>query len=181
VTPTLVIERPDLQGWRQKYGYAVLTFAFWGLYLYLWQPLLSLVLWSFGVGLAYEEMLNRGGFSGLLGLLGSYVAIIAAFSAMFLGWAWINYLRFRGTDRRRAAPAVNSRDLAEFFDVPLADLIQWRACKSLTIHHDPHGNVVGAEPRQSTFCPSIIEHDEPKCVATQLRGAVNQRLKSVVQ
>ena len=125
MTPTLVIERPDLQAWRQKYGYAVLTFAFWGLYLYLWQPLLSLVLWSFGLGLAYEEMLHLGGFRGLLDLLVFYAGIICAMSAVFLGWGWINYLRFRGVDRRQAAPAVSPRELTEFFKEPLNKYQKW--------------------------------------------------------
>ncbi|CAN5747566.1 hypothetical protein BH20PSE1_BH20PSE1_25230 [soil metagenome] len=168
MTPTLVIERPDLQAWRQKYGYAVLTFAFWGLYLYLWQPLLSLVLWSFGFGLAYEQMLNLGGFRGLLDLLGFYVSIIIALSAVFLGWAWINYLRFRGADRRRAAPAVNPREIAQFFNVAPENLIQWRACKSLILHHDPHGDVVAAEPGPGASFPSLVQCDRnpaPKRVA----------------
>ena len=159
MTPTLVIERPDLQAWRQKYGYAALTFVFWGLYLYLWQPLLSLVLWFLGLGLAYQEMLHLGGFRGLLDVLVFYVGIICAVSAVFLGWGWINYLRFRGVDRRQAAPAVSPQELTEFFSVAPENLIQWRACKSLTLHHDPHGDVVAAEPGPGASYPSLVQCD----------------------
>ncbi|MGH9893214.1 MAG: poly-beta-1,6-N-acetyl-D-glucosamine biosynthesis protein PgaD [bacterium] len=139
--PSLVIDRPELQARGQRYGYAAITLIFWFVYLYLWQPLIGLVLWAFGLGLAYHEMVGQGGYLGLVRLLGVYGLIILVLAVVYLGWALINYYRFRGVERRNAQTIVSLQESAEFFGVEPEELSAWRAQRSLVLRHDEHGNV----------------------------------------
>lgn len=145
MTPSVVINRPELQAWSQRYGYATITLVFWFVYLYLWQPLISLVLWALGLGLAHHEMVGQGGYLGLLRLLGVYGLIIFALTVVYLGWALINYYRFRGVERRNAQTIVSLQESAEFFGVEPEELSAWRAQRSLRLYHDEHGNVTTAK------------------------------------
>lgn len=145
MTPSLVIDRPELQAWGQRYGYAAITLMFWFVYLYLWQPLISLVLWASGLGLAYHEMVGLGGYLGLGQVLGAYGLIILAVAVVYLGWALFNYYRFRGLERREAQTIVSLQESAQFFGVEPEELSAWREQRSLLLYHDQNGDLTLAK------------------------------------
>lgn len=47
MTRHLIIDRPDLQSWRQRAVFGSLTVMFWMLWLLLWLPLITLLGWLF--------------------------------------------------------------------------------------------------------------------------------------
>lgn len=141
----LIIERPDLQSWRRRFGYAAVTLFFWLFYLYLWQPLLSLVLWTLGVGIAYLQMVELGGFEALLELLISYGLVIVAIALVYIGWAQINYRRFRRREQRINARELRCEETARHFGISVQDLRSWRDQRMLIVHHNPEGRVTGVQ------------------------------------
>ncbi len=124
-----IINRPDLQTLRQRFGYSFLTLLFWLVWFYLWIPLLSLVGWIFGIDLIHDEMIVREGIQALIELLGWYFLVI------FL------MLRFRGKERRGPRPVVGDVSLAGDFSVTSEQVALWRECKRLVISHDVDGNI----------------------------------------
>lgn len=146
----LIIERPDLQTWRQRFGYGALTLLFWLLYAYLWLPLLSLLAWLAGLRFFYYEMFVLGGYEGIVRLLGLYASIIVVISAIYIGWALINYWRFKGVERRKAKPPVSAGEMAGYFGLDEADILAWQGARVAIVNHDAQGRVVGVVARNET-------------------------------
>lgn len=132
---SLVINRPDLQKMRNRYGYGLVTFIFWVLWFYLWLPLISLAAWSMGFNLFYDEMVVAGGFNALLDLLVFYLLVILLISLTLGVWAIVSLFRFRGKNRRREREVVNDEALASFFNVESENLSKWRSSKRMVISH----------------------------------------------
>jgi len=145
-----IIDRPDLQTIRQRFGYSFLTFVFWLIWFYLWIPLISLGGWLFGIDLFYDEMVVRDGLDALIELLGLYFLVIFLISATLGLWAMVNLWRFRGKNRRGPRPTVNEEQLAEDFNVTSQQVVAWRQCKRLVISHDAEGNIVSIDTPTST-------------------------------
>ena len=137
-----IIQRPDLQTLRQRFGYSFLTLLFWLIWFYLWIPLLSLGGWAFGVELFYDEMIVRDGLQAQIELLGLYFLVIFLISATLGVWALVNLWRFRGNERRGARPVADAEVLANDFSVTREQVESWRGCKRLIISHDADGNIV---------------------------------------
>jgi biofilm PGA synthesis protein PgaD len=139
---SIIIERPDLQTLAQRYGYGTLTFVFWFAYLYLWLPVLNLLAWSFEAYFFYDRMIVLEGFRDLFAGVQYYFGVIVLLFVFLIGWALINYLRFRGLERRQAPPPVTTEDLAHHFGVPVELTRAWQRSKSITIRYDAGGNII---------------------------------------
>ena len=105
VDPALIIEHPEWQTLRQRTLYASITLIFWMAWGYLWTPLLTFAAWAFGLTKTYEHMVTLEGYRGLLRLFGLYLLVIVCMGGSLLAWAFYNYFRFRGIERRRQRPA----------------------------------------------------------------------------
>ncbi|WP_225767403.1 poly-beta-1,6-N-acetyl-D-glucosamine biosynthesis protein PgaD [Inquilinus sp. Marseille-Q2685] len=82
-----------------------------------------------------------------LGTLTVYLIIAAVNAAILLGWAFYNQWRFRGRDRRRAAPSLSDAQMAPPFAVPAGLLGRMRAGRRLVIHHDAAGTITAVDDR----------------------------------
>ena len=51
-----LIRKPYAQGPLRRAVWGFVTAAFWGLYIYMWLPLVTLVLWLLGVRTAFFEI-----------------------------------------------------------------------------------------------------------------------------
>lgn len=164
-----IIQRPDLQTLRQRFGDSFLTFLFWLAWFYLWIPLISLGAWAFGVNLFHDEMVVSAGLQALIELLGLYFLVIFLISATLGIWALINLWRFRGNERRGAQPIVDEAALANDFGVTSEKIVAWQRCKRLVISHDADGNIIAVEPApvdQSSLHPLEKKCNEERGMAS---------------
>lgn len=137
----LVIERPDLQNWRQRALFGAMTALFWALWILLWLPVITMFGWlAFGYQFKLH-MIDLAGYRGFLQLLGVYALIIAALCGALVAWAKYNHLRFRGVERRRTGPPPSLNETAYRHGVDAAALERWRALCVLTVHHDADGRI----------------------------------------
>lgn len=146
--PSLIINRPDMQTIRQRYGNGLLTFMFWMIWFYFWLPLINIFLvylwlplisiggWLMGVNLFYEELIVQEGLEALLDLLGWYLLVIFLISLTLGVWALVQRIRFRGKDRRGQHQTVDVVSLAGAFGVTTEQLGKWRDSKRLVISSD---------------------------------------------
>jgi biofilm PGA synthesis protein PgaD len=112
---SLIIERPDLVTPSHKMTALGITLFFWGVLLYLWQPLLSLVAWGLNLNLFYNHMILLGGYRTFLALLLFYATVVALLGGGLILWARINQWRFRGRERRRDIGTTDHVRLAASF------------------------------------------------------------------
>lgn len=141
----LIINQPKWQRRRQRVLYGSLTALFWAAWVYLWMPALAFAGWILGVRIGYHEMVLRNGFSGVIGLAKLYGLIIALLGGALLAWAYYNYFRFRGIERRKAFPRVTLANLSERYGIDTQKLETWSRAKRLVVHHNDHGRVIWAE------------------------------------
>lgn len=135
----LIIERPELQSNAQRYGWSSITFIFWLLYIYLWLPLITLIAWWLGAKLFDLHIIQLSGYTGLIEKLGLYVAIILIISAILIGWAKLEHLRFKDKPRRKGSASVSAAAVAKKFKLEESQLIQLRQEKSVVVHFSDRG------------------------------------------
>jgi biofilm PGA synthesis protein PgaD len=142
----VIIDRPSLQSVRQRFVYGSVTLLFWVLWIYLWLPLLALLGWALGIRIAYTEMVIRNGFTLLQGKVTDYAIVVGYLGGSLLVWAYYNYMRFHGSQRRQPRLPVSRAEQARYYGVEPARLAQWADAKRLVVRHDADGRITGADP-----------------------------------
>lgn len=129
----LIIEEPDSLRLPHKITAVTLTLLFWGILLYLWQPLISMVAWALNIKLFYNHMIVLGGYHNFLALVIDYLIVISIMGGVLIVWARVNLWRFRGKDRRKRPDDASPEELAQFFNVSAEQLQQWQTMNSLEV------------------------------------------------
>lgn len=141
----LIIERPDLQSWPRLLGSRLVTAAAWVIYVYLWLPMLTLLAWLAGIGIAYQQMIEYGGYQIALDMWTTFAIAILMLGSALLVWARINFYRFRGPDRRVAIGITDRDRLATEFALSPDQLGQLERCRRVRIDHYPNGDISRVE------------------------------------
>lgn len=135
----LIIERPELQSNVQRYGWSSLTFIFWVIYVHLWLPLLTLAAWWVGAKLFNYHMIQLQGYAGLIDKLTLYSSIILIISALLIGWAELNRMRFKNQLRRMDVADVTVGEVARKYNIQEHQLTELRQKKSMKVHFSDNG------------------------------------------
>lgn len=138
---SLIIDRPDLQSWQQRLMSRTLTLVFWGLWFYLWLPVVTLAGWWLGIERFRFHMIALEGYVGFIDIVEIYLLIILALSAALIGWAKYNHIRFRGVERRRERAAVSIEAIAKQAGTSAHAVGDWRQARIAIVHHDDHGGI----------------------------------------
>ena len=88
---------------------ALLTVLFWGVWLYLVLPLVSLLLWAFGVRFLVEQI-RQGGYEGLLASLITYGVVLLVLISLLALWITWNVVRYGGSSDRRTVKRTEVPD-----------------------------------------------------------------------
>lgn len=138
----LIFERPGSQPKAARGAMVLMTGVGWTIWLYLWRPVLTMVLWLSGAEIAQYQWIGLAGWSGLLDFAAHTMPYGLALCATLLIWASVNYIRFRGSDRRKARPPATVEADAEWTRMPPAALAESRRLKNLVCCHDDEGHLV---------------------------------------
>jgi biofilm PGA synthesis protein PgaD len=149
-TRSLIIEKPELQSNVQRYGWSSLTFIFWILYVYLWLPLLTLAAWWIGAKIFNYHMIQLEGYVGLIEKLTLYSSIILVISAILIGWAELNRMRFKNQLRRMDVADVTLSEVAKKYNLHEHQLAQLRQKKSMQVHFSEKGVISGVSEYSTT-------------------------------
>lgn len=163
----LIIDRPDLQSWRQRAVFGSLTMLFWMFWLLLWLPLVTLLGWLFFGWQANLQMVELGGLGGLRDLALGYALVILVMGGSLLLWAKYNHLRFRGVDRRKPLPGNSVQETSAWTGQDIATVKSWRNLRTMRVVHDEHGGILqiqdlaNADPQRAlTPAPEAHSADE---------------------
>ena len=137
----LIIERPELQSMTQRYGWKSVTFFFWMFYIYLWVPLITLVVWLVGVKLFHINMIEFSGYEVLVDKLGLYSAIILIISIILIGWAEVNRMRFKNKLRRLDNNELSVGEVAKKYNLEVSHLTLLRQKKSVKVDFSAKGGI----------------------------------------
>ena len=99
---------------------ALLTVLFWGVWLYLVLPLVSLLLWALGVRFLVEQI-RLGGYEGLLGSLITYGVVLLVLVSLLTLWITWNVVRYGGSHDRRTVKRAEVPDWVVRGKFPIDD------------------------------------------------------------
>jgi len=136
---------------------ALLTLLFWGVWIYLVLPLLTAVLWFFGVRRFAGEV-GADGYDGLGRSLLVYSAVLLALVVLLVAWIVWNVVRYGGaSDFRTVERAeVTDQEVWEAFGLDARLLERLRQGRMVRIDVDTSGRVVlAATPEPPVISPPV--------------------------
>jgi biofilm PGA synthesis protein PgaD len=109
----LIISRPERQSGPQHAVFGALTLTIWVLWIYLWLPLITAILWMVGIHWAYIQV-----FQGTRGV-SLWVILWIMLSTVIAVASWSNYnnIRYAKKTQRRRAQAVHKAAIREKFGI----------------------------------------------------------------
>lgn len=122
---------------------SLLTVGFWAVWLYLVMPLISLLLWVFGVRLFMKEFSN-GGYEGLRSSVAAYSSVLLVLAGLLMLWIAWNVERYGGPNDRRTAkrPEVADEKVREAFHLDDGLLQVLRNERLVRLDLGPDGRVM---------------------------------------
>lgn len=106
-----LIQKRRAQPRLRRTAWGFVTAVFWGMYVYLWMPVITFLLWVLGIRNAYFELyLREHRVEPFLLIALPSLALCAA--VLLIAWAEYNRWRFSGKDRRGAPPSAQLDEIA---------------------------------------------------------------------
>ena len=130
----LIINRPDLKTKTLLFGEGLLTVLFWGFWIYLWLPVISLIAWLFGFHILYVHMVELGGFDGLIHQLDTFSIGIALLSGSLAFWSFYNLKRYGKYNRRNKVLWTNTDQMAREFSISSEDFNDIQQSKTVRFY-----------------------------------------------
>ncbi|TQM10410.1 biofilm PGA synthesis protein PgaD [Pseudoxanthomonas sp. 3HH-4] len=144
-----LIRKPMKQPRLQRAAWGFVTLGFWMVYVYLWTPLATLLLWLLGFRTAFFELYVREHAIEPF-LLFSLPLLAVACALMLIAWAEYNRLRFSRVDRRSQPRSATLPDVAQALGAPPAVARALVQGKITVLHMGedacPHGFTAIADP-----------------------------------
>lgn len=142
----IIINRPDLQTFRQRLGSFFIGLLSWTLWLYFLLPLFTLGGWLMGVKSLSDEIRWFGGYTSLLDLLLLYAFIVGSIAIAWLIWSFcLSWLHSRRPNKKLSP--VSDIDLAVRFHIQEEALVQAKSFQTVTVHFDEHAEIILLEQK----------------------------------
>ena len=133
------IDAPELLTRRERARDTFATALMWGIYLYLWVPLISLFAWLLGFEFAYDVMVRSGGSRNLGGILVVCGVVVVVIFLVVTVWSVGNRLKYGGKDRRHTANKLSAAHVASYFGADGRAMALLRSQRSVSIDFDDDG------------------------------------------
>ena len=126
----------------QKWTAWGVTLLFWAAFLYLWQPLISLIAWWLNIKLFYNHMILLGGYQAFLDVVKFYLLVISALGGGLIIWARINLWRFKHNNLRNYCDHVNKKGINEYFTINEEKLTYLQSVNNVNITLNQYGGII---------------------------------------
>jgi poly-beta-1,6-N-acetyl-D-glucosamine biosynthesis protein PgaD len=141
----LIISHPERQSGTQHTLFGALTVGIWALWIYLWLPLITGILWIVGIRWAYIQV-----FKGTRGIsLWVVVWILGAVIVTVAYWSSYNIIRYAGNTQRRRAKAVSKAVIGRKFGVTSDALYTLVHERRLNLYFDKRGELTRVDAIES--------------------------------
>jgi biofilm PGA synthesis protein PgaD len=124
--------RDDLRSFLRNTTEWSFTVVMWGLWIYLFLPLLSLVLWIIGMPYIFKTILTEDVLRQMIGLLTRMGWAVVIIFIVLRGWGFYNYHMFGKKNRRKKHPEVTAEQMGRHFGVNIEDVKALQERKEIT-------------------------------------------------
>ena len=129
--PITVIDHPELKSVLRNMSEWSFTTVMWVLWVYLFLPLINLLLWIFGGHRIYITVVEEAHYRDAIQMFQNTGWCVLIIFLILRGWGYYNYHRFGKRERRKATPPVSTGQMADFFHVTEATVIRLRDQKEV--------------------------------------------------
>lgn len=130
----LFVEHP-LVVYTRRLAELTITAFFWGLWVYLVMPLVSLLLWFAGIYLFVDRMISMGGYRAFADQLAHYGAAVLGMWVLLTGWVLWNQTRYGRRERRNVRPPhVSDSTMAKAMGLEAGTVAALRTKKEVALH-----------------------------------------------
>jgi biofilm PGA synthesis protein PgaD len=147
-----IISHPERQSGAQHTMFSALTLSVWVLWLYLWLPLITTILWMVGIRWAYIQV-----FRGSRGVSLWIILWILIAAAVILGcWSSYNHFRYAKKTQRRQVEALAKSSIGMSFGISSATLSVLLRERRLNLYFDDAEQLVRVVAVSDDPSPSAI-------------------------
>ena len=155
----IIISRPERQSESQRVIFGALTVIVWALWLYLWLPLITSILWIVGIRWGYIQV-----FKGIRGVsLWIIPWVLLSVIVIVASWSMYNDLRYASKTQRRRAQPLSKTAIGTRFGItgPMLSLLLHE--RRLSLYFDDAGQLIrvdaleGAPAHQPSLYSVAIE------------------------
>jgi biofilm PGA synthesis protein PgaD len=141
-----IVASPEKQSLTQHLTSGTLGGVAWAIWIHLWMPIVSVLLWLAGLRVTYVYVVQAPNKSSLLLIL----VLVLVCNIIVSSWASYNYLRFVGKTRRRGSSVVSHEEVGQSFGVTdSATLSLLLNERSLHLHFDATGRLIDVVPAKT--------------------------------
>jgi biofilm PGA synthesis protein PgaD len=129
--PIEIIDNPSLRSVLRRIGEWTFTTVMWVLWVYLFFPIIHIILWTLGIAYFYEKVIAQSDYLQLLDLIQNCGLTIFGIFLLLWFWGVYNYRRFGKRNRRSDSTMAAPGEMAEFFDVSVDRVFELRQQKEI--------------------------------------------------
>ncbi len=122
----VIIDRPDLKTVLRNMGEWSFTTFMWVLWVYLFLPIINILLWVFGGHRFYITVVQEAHYQDAIDMFQNTGWFVLIVFLILRGWGLYNYHRFGKRERRKQASPVSMDQMADFFQVTEATVARMR-------------------------------------------------------
>ncbi|MFQ5585725.1 MAG: poly-beta-1,6-N-acetyl-D-glucosamine biosynthesis protein PgaD [Thermodesulfobacteriota bacterium] len=127
-----IIDKPGLKSTVRKLSEMSVTSFIWLLWLYLFLPIVNILLWIVGVSTFYQELIVKTGYLHFLGLLNKMGLTVLVVFIIMRAWGYYNYRRFGKRNKRKSVPNVTPEELSEIFGLTPEEIVALRTRQEIS-------------------------------------------------
>lgn len=142
-----IISRPQRVPRLRRGLFGAITLAAWSVFVWLLTPVLTLVAWLLGLGVAYDTTVGRFGRPDPVLLL-ALLATSALGGTLLLAWAELQRRRFTGVERRQRAADATPAEIAAFLGADPATAQALRSGRIVSLAMREDGSPAAATVRR---------------------------------
>lgn len=136
---TLIIDSPSLKKPLMRLMETVFSAAVWVFFVYLFQTIVTTVMWILGLERIYHMNISIPEVEGTLEATVFALCAAGIFIGALFAWAQWNYWIYGRLEQRRSRATVSTAEVAEHFSVPLVTINRLQASKISSIMPMPVG------------------------------------------
>lgn len=142
----VIIDQPTAMRLPHRLTNIGLTMVFWGLLLWLWQPLLTLGLWYINSMITYDHMVVLGGWRPFIETSLVYMGVVSLQCGALIGWARLQQWRFRGKEKRGRPAELDNNSVAKWFGTHPFARRHWMRLRTMNVYFNEDNHELRIRP-----------------------------------
>ena len=118
-----IIDNPDLKTVLRNMGEWSFTTFMWILWVYLFFPLINILLWIFGGHRFYLTVVEEAHYRDVIAMFQNMGGFVLIVFLILRAWGYYNYHRFGKRERRKASLPTSAKQMGELFYLTEAEVV----------------------------------------------------------